>query len=170
MEGRAFFDISEKGNSINLNLDDVHANAKGALFNLQKYEDEKRIVADVEKGSLSVSIKDDRHTIGQGKRFIYDEETQTTTIITADAFASDWRKGQISFDNTPLDEVFVAIEKFYGVDIDVIDDSAVTGHHLTATDFKPENLNDCLELVASIVDMNISRKGKSIEISNIKAN
>ena len=31
MEGQAFFDIGEKGNSINLNFDEVQANAKGAL-------------------------------------------------------------------------------------------------------------------------------------------
>ena len=70
----------------------------------------------------------------------------------------------------PLLEVFNSIERFYGVNIEVLDDSSVEGH-FTVSNMKPRSLNECLELLHSSIKMDIKRKGlRKIEIRNIQAN
>ena len=74
------------------------------------------------------------------------------------------------FDNTELEDVFAQIERFFGVNIEVIDGSSLDNHNFTATFYKSSNLNDCLELLSeSSIEMDIERVSeRDIHISNIR--
>lgn len=168
LNGQVYFDIDRRGNTLNLDFDEITANASGALFNIQNYQEDKKLIADVEKGTVSFNVSDKEIKVGQGKRLIYTDGSDEAQIVSSDPSSFAWEKGELSFDNTPLAEVFSSIEKFYGVNIEVVDDSKLEGH-LTAIKFRPDSLNECLQMINSSIKMTIVRKGlKQIEISNIQ--
>ncbi len=142
----------------------------GAEVNLQDFNDENQLVADVKTGQATITYNGESYDLVEGSRFVLDELNDEVTLINTPPnkkpFA--WKSGTLVFDNTPLSEVFLEIEKFYGVNILVTDDSKLN-KHFTASNLKPRSLNECLDLLASSIDMTIRRKGlKNIEVSNIQ--
>ena len=109
------------------------------------------------------------YIIKAGERAIYDE---ASNILRAGNMPGSnpfkWHKGILVFDNTSLTDVFEMIEKYYGVDIELTDDSSLDGINFTATMSMSNNLNDCLDLLHQSIDMTIRRKGlRTIEISDV---
>ena len=170
LDGQMYLDLAKESGALNLNFEDVQAQAKNTMLNLQSYGKEDKFIADIEKGSVQFEINDDQVTVGQGKRLIFDNKSKTTEITIANPKSSEWKDGFISWNNTPLNEVFTSIEKFYGVEITVIDNSPINAHSpFTAINYKPANLNECLQLLTDAYNMTIDREGKKIEISKISA-
>jgi len=171
LNGQVFLELDEaKGSQpLRLNLDDISANANNATLNLQRFKKDKSLVADIAQGTVIFQVNDEKIVLEEGKRLVYSEKDKKHKVIDSDNAVFEWKKGVLSFDNTPLKEVFESLEKFYGVNITVKGDIPQKAH-FTAMNLKPSKLNDCLELLASSIDMQIDRKGlKEIEISNIKA-
>ncbi len=169
LDGQLYLDLAKQGSALILDFEDVQAKANNTMINVQSYAGESKFIADVEKGSVKFDINDDQLTVGQGKRLTFDSESKTTEISVADPNVSGWKDGIIRWDNTPLPEVFSSIEKFYGVEITVIDDSPLNGK-ITAINYQPEDINECLELLTGTLSMHIKRVGlKKFEISNIHA-
>ncbi len=168
LQGQLYLELNEgdPNKSLRLDLDDVTAKAQNATLNIQRFKKDKSIIADVADGSVTFKVDDERIVLEQGKRLMY-TEGEDLKLIDSDANALSWKKGRLSFDNTPLLEVFDSLEKFYGVEITIVDDSK-TDAHFTAINLQPTDLNQCLELLASSIDMNIKRVGlKKIEVSAI---
>ncbi len=170
LDGQLYLNLAKEGGALNLDFKDVQAKANNTMLNVQSYGGDNKFIADVEKGSVKFDINNDQLTVGQGKRLIFDSESQTTEISIADPSVAGWKDGIIQWDNTPLTEVFASIEKFYGVEITVVDGSSLAGRAITAIDFKPVDINECLYILQSTRSMKIERVGlKKIEISNISS-
>lgn len=171
-EGQGYFDLRNIHQSspyiIHIN-DRTKIASFDASFNVQNYKNEN-IFLDVQSGTVLLSALNKVYQIGEGERLIYDQSTATVSKVrTPNNDPFKWHKGILAFNNTPLKEVFKSIEKFYGVDITVTDNSPTNGHY-TVSNMKPSSLNECLELLHTTFEMDIKRKGlRQIEISNIKA-
>ena len=171
-EGQGFFELkSINENQAFLGLDKgVSLGTLDAAFNLQNYEDENAIIIDVKSGTVVLyDGRSSAYIIKAGERAIYDE---ASNILRAGNMPGSnpfkWHKGILVFDNTSLTDVFEMIEKYYGVDIELTDDSSLDGINFTATMSMSNNLNDCLDLLHQSIDMTIRRKGlRTIEISDV---
>ncbi len=167
LDGQVYLELEEKKGTapLRLDMDDVTANANNVVLNIENSDD--AFTADIARGSVKFSVNNEIIELTEGQRLVYNEKNKKHEVLTSDSNAFAWQKGILSFDNTPLYEVFDDIERFYGVTITVTDDSPVT-KGFTAFNYKPAGLNECLELLSSSIEMTITRDGKNIEVSNIE--
>ena len=172
LTGGAYFDLEgvEKANSIALKLPNAKVQANNAILNVDNYDGED-LITSVKKGSVQVNLKENNINVDAGQALTINKESGQYTLSNAGKNDFLWETGTLAFDNTPLDEAFSLIEKFYGVEVNV-QDSSISDAHITATILNDLSLNDCLELIASTVSMKITRSGKDgkvIHITDIKA-
>lgn len=173
LKGQAYFSLNNlfSGIPFSLGLDNgAILAAHKANFNIQNFESDNQTIVDVESGEVVFQSESQLVTATSGQRIILDEQSGTVIVTESPSLSPfAWHKGVLAFDNTSLDEVFRIIERFYGVEIIVTDDSALDGH-FTAFNLKPGSLNECLELIQASIDMKIVRKGlRKVEISDVNA-
>jgi len=170
LDGQVYLNLDEpKGNQVlRLQFPDISANANNASFNLQRFSDDKAFVADVSAGSVLFQIANKKYNLQEGNRLTYNEDTKEVLLTEADNSAFQWKKGILSFDDTPLTEVFDKIEKFYGVNI-TVEKGADLDAHFTAANLKAPTLDECLEILQSSIEMTIKREGiRDFFISDIR--
>jgi len=150
--------------------DNRYIETENATFNLQNYEEDDFSVIDVQTGSVKFVAGENILNVTEGQRLIYNEKSGTyKTVKLPELNPFQWHKGVLVFDNTPLDVAFTNIERFFGVNINVADNSSFDNKNFTATLYKASNLNDCLELLSESVDMKIERLNeRDIQITEIK--
>lgn len=169
--GQAFFDFNNNTHKF-IGLDNGNViGASNAAFNVQNYTDDNTVVIDVQSGNvLFFDTKGNTFVINEGDRAIYD--TRQKELIKAATPAINpfkWHKGILVFDNTPLDQAFKMLERFYGVDINITDNSVIDNKNFTATFPISSNLDSCLELIKASFEMDIERVDtRKVNISNIK--
>ena len=170
--GQGFFELkSVNENQAFLGLGKgLSIGTRDAAFNLQNYIEEEEIIIDVKSGTLVFyDGKNNAYIIKSGERAVFSHsigKLMADEIPDVNPFR--WSQGVLEFNETPLPVVFDRIEKFYGVKIDVIDDSDIDDISYTTTLSMSDDLNDCLDLLASTIDMTIKRRGlRQIEISEV---
>ena len=171
--GQGYFDVNVKAGmkpAVIAVEEGNYIEAENAIFNLQNYEDDNFSIIDVQTGTVKFVAGDNVLIVEEGQRLIYDETTKNFEKVSLPKLSPfQWHKGILVFDNTPLDEAFSMIERFFGVDIEVTDNSDLSQQNFTATYYKSSTLNDCLEILSESIDMDIVRNGqRNIEVSNIK--
>ena len=170
LEGGAYFNLEKQEEPLSFDLSKTKIMANAAKINVQNYKGND-LIADIEAGSVILEGNDNTEVVPSGKKVIISKETGDWEIIDGNsdnAFA--WSKGILSFDNTPLKEVFKTIEQFYGVNIVVTDDLDLTTH-FTAINMKPGSLKEVLDLLSTSNEMIIEQSGlngRDIRISEIK--
>ena len=171
LSGQAYIDLNDnKFNAFGINGGQSIV-AKNAAFNVQNYRDDNMTVIDVQSGKvIFIDDNGEAFVINEGQRAIFDKHTGE--LIKADNPAINpfkWHKGILVFNNTPLSEAFVLLERFYGVDIDVSSDADLDNKNFTATFPISSNLDDCLQLMNASFEMDIEKiDDRSIKITNIK--
>ena len=174
-EGQGFFELkSINENQAFLGLGDgVSLGTRDASFNILNYKEDQEITIDVQSGTLVLyDGHNNAYIISEGSRAVFDKSSKNLRKANRPQLNPfKWHKGILVFDNTPLQEVFQMIERFYGVDVEVVDGSSMDDINFTATLSMSNNLNDCLELLHESIEMTIRRKGlRNIEVSKIRSN
>ena len=171
--GQGYFDVKVpdgmKAAKIEIE-DNRYIETENATFNLQNYEEDDFSVIDVQTGSVKFVAGENILKVTEGQRLIYNEKSGNyKTVKLPELNPFKWHKGVLVFDNTPLEEAFSMIERFYGANIDIIDDSNLDNHNFTVILYKGSNLNECLELLSEAISMKIERVGdRNVEVSNVK--
>jgi hypothetical protein len=171
--GQGYFDVNVPAGMQAAKIeieDNRYIETENATFNLQNYEEDDFSVIDVQTGSIKFVAGENILNITEGQRLIYNEKSGNyKTVKLPELNPFKWHKGVIVFDNTPLEEAFSMIERFYGVDINITDDSSLDDHNFTVTLYKGSTVNDCLELLSESIPMKIERVGeRDIEVSDVK--
>lgn len=149
-----FFVRTESGTSIRVT---------GTCFNLSCYSPEKGVKVTLLKGSVDILTgKNDVIRLKEGEgmtvRGGFSSEDPAPDIEGDTA----WTRGTLHFDNTPMREVLEAVERWYGVDITVRDNS-IYRNSFTA-DFRSESINQVMELLAITCDIVYVVDGRNITI------
>lgn len=170
--GQGFFDFNDNDNIKIIGMNESNSIiSSNAAFNVQNYLEDNNTIIDVQSGAILFVDNDSNiFKVNEGQRAIFDRKSNTfKTVDSPKINPFKWHKGILVFDNTPLDEAFILVERFYGVNIDVIDESSFEGKNFTATLNISSSLNECLELINASFDMNIDRLDtRNIEISGIQ--
>jgi len=132
---------------------DLGVKVLGTSFNVNAYENMKRVTVALVEGKVSViKEKDDQdkellqlhpseiadYSIDENK--IYYSETNNIGRYTA------WKDGKIVFLDDPMDKMVSLLENWYNVDIEVKDESLLR-NHFTAT-FSDESLDQILKYLS----------------------
>lgn len=171
--GQGYFDINAKPGAepMRVGLDgNVYVESENAAYNLQNYKDDEFSILDVQTGSVKFVAGDNILNVTEGQRLIYNEQTGNYKTVALPALSPfKWHKGILVFDETPIEEVFTKIERFFGVNISYVSTGDLSETSFTATLYKSSTLSDCLEMLSGSIEMEIVRNGqRDIQINNIK--
>lgn len=151
IEGEAFFKVkSDKKHPFLVSAKDVVVRATGTQFNVMAYNDIPEVSVILKEGK--VSIEDENRTLikevdpGYELRYAKKSSSISYKEINTENY-SGWISGRLIFSYAPFSEVVERMEKWYGIDIEIVDKELLQ-LHFRAT-FVNENIEEALKLLQS---------------------
>jgi len=150
--GEAFLDVTENTNSpLEIKFDDVTVRVLGTQFNVKAFPEDQRMEVVLKKGSIQLKNDNEgsnKETIllNPDQQWIYDKTTHSSALneVKADRFIA-WHKNILILADTPMAEMAKQIERWYDVDIEILDKELYKYRFTTV--FENESLHRILELL-----------------------
>ena len=165
--GEAYFEVKSDPSSpfwVNT-IKDIVVKVTGTEFNLSCYENDDNMKLTLFSGSLEL-IKDNKEVINvqpEEQVIIAYNTLKNDLVVVKDVeYVSAWKKGYLRFKNTPMDEVFRKLERWYGVRISV-EDTTILKYSFTA-DFESESLLQVLELMKITTGINYQINSNNVRL------
>ncbi|HEU5145362.1 MAG TPA: FecR domain-containing protein [Chryseosolibacter sp.] len=134
LEGEAFFDVAEnKSKPFVVKTEGVQIKVLGTRFNVKSYHREDQIQTTLVEGKVSIESIDEQPkvvTLAPNQMASYHKESKKLVLnnkTDMDALAG-WKDGRLIFDNKPLGEIVLALERWYDVQIHVQDEESLRCH------------------------------------------
>lgn len=165
LEGEAFFDVAPDSiKSFVVHAGGLSTRALGTSFNIKAFDDEMTEVALV-TGSVEVSDSDgsdvERILPGEGVFSLPGKGYLNRKKVNLDHITA-WMHKTIIFDNTPFYNAMITLEKWYGVQINVVNlkdkDLKITGR------YQDETLKNILEGLGYGTNLDYRINGKEVTI------
>lgn len=165
LSGEGFFDVQSDSISpfIIHTPQNIKVKVTGTEFNLSCYEDDKNMKVTLLKGALqliqqdseAIEIKPDEQIIIEYKSLVNKLDPKADT-----EYATAWKSGFLRFIDTPFDEVIRKLERWYGVNI-ALKDQSLLEHRFTA-DFESESIIQVLDLLSIIMPISYKIEGNNV--------
>lgn len=160
LSGEAFFDVQSNPElPFIVRAGKVAVTVTGTRFNIKAWEEDKTTEVVLEEGvvylgNLLQAGKNEGIMMNPGEQAIVDKSSGKTFVnkVSTEKYTS-WYKGKLIFDETPMQEVALQLERWYGVKV-IIGDPVIYKYRITTT-FENEPLNQVLELlkISSPIDI-----------------
>lgn len=151
IEGEAFFKVkSDKKHPFLVSAKDVVVRATGTQFNVMAYNDIPEVSVILKEGK--VAVENENRTLikevdpGYELRYAKKSSSISYKEINTENY-SGWISGRLIFSYAPFSEVVVRMEKWYGIEIEIVDKELLQ-LHFRAT-FVNENIEEALKLLQS---------------------
>jgi transmembrane sensor len=166
--GEAFFEVAKDENHpFEVITDRLVTTALGTSFNIKAYENSSKIEVSLATGKVKIaeSINNSLIEISPGEGISYlptkgELELQTVDIRSV----LNWKDGILQFEKLPLPEVIEILERWYGVDIEVIGINPSKTVKCTGK-FKPnEYLSNVLDALGHSIEFNYKINQKKVTL------
>lgn len=165
LAGEAFFEVTKNPKKPFM----VYANGLvtkvlGTSFSIKAFETDREVTVKVKTGKVSVYAQNTTHnqdpetngvvlTPNQKMIFGKEDERFTRTLVEKPTpLISDQELQQMSFNDSPVEQIFLALEKAYGVKI-IYDKDVINNCQLTTT-LGDENLFEKLDIICAGIEAN----------------
>lgn len=171
LEGEAWFDVAhnpKRSFLVHTPIYDVEVT--GTQFNVKAYPSENRVTTTLEKGEVLLKSSEnvqlaDVVTLKPGEQATLSAESNELSIQDVNPrYYTSWRNNQLIFMNMNLRELIVLLERKFGVDIKVKDQS-ILDYHCDGT-FKNETIIEVLEIIKRTLPIEYEIVGQKIEITS----
>jgi transmembrane sensor len=186
LSGEAFFEVTkDHKRPFSIYTGNVITKVWGTSFRIRAFAGDKTTKVDVVTGKVSVSIAgkgvarvNDAQAIiagsGNGvmllpnQEAVYDKPTDNLkkNMEIRDVSIGMWKKASLSFNNTPIREVFKVLNKSFIVNISSADENINTDN--LKADFTNENLPTILEILKKTLNVTYSVNGNQFVLESIK--
>ncbi len=169
ISGEAYFDIErDETRPFNIKVKDYTVQVLGTSFNIKAYQEEDDFSVTVESGKVRVVLNNEEINpvvLTSNQKLIYSRESDEMKIISVNAEDElSWRKGILRFNSTTMAEVEKMLERWYGVEI-IIDNDSIYEKEITGV-HQNENLKSVLESLTFATKTKYLIKDNSIIIKN----
>ncbi|TKG93714.1 FecR family protein [Puteibacter caeruleilacunae] len=151
LEGEAFFKVVKDGpgNPFYVEVPEFTVKVLGTKFSVASYggEDDAEVI--LLCGSVEVNREQDRFRkiIKPNERIAYDKVAGKFRLEEVDAMAClSWKSGTLMFRNDSINDVITKIERMYGVDV-IIENESLRQVKIRGT-FKNQSLEDVMQLLS----------------------
>ncbi len=159
LTGEAFFDVTANiSNPFDVVTDRFTVRAVGTEFNVFAWEADE-FEATLEEGAVQLfQSGHTNHTpmlkMKPGQRALFSQGKLTVSDVDVSPFSA-WREGKLVFENTPMNEVIIKLERWFNVDIE-LNDPELFEYRFTAI-FKNETTRQALEMLrfSSPIEYNV---------------
>jgi transmembrane sensor len=168
LDGEAFFEVARDTNKpFIVSTQEIQIKVLGTSFNVKSYGKEDRIQTTLVEGKVLIESMDEQPkvvTLAPNQMATYHKESRKIVLnnkTDMDALAG-WKDGRLIFDNKPLEEIVVALERWYDVEIEVQDQRSLKCHFSA----KIENLSltEVLELFKASDGIEYTIEGSEVTI------
>jgi transmembrane sensor len=150
LTGEAYFEVKKQNDSeFIVSLPNLDVKVLGTKFNISGYMNDIFTEVVLSEGKVEINGKTSVFTqiLSPDEKITFNSHTKALKLSTVDANRySAWKDGFLILDNEPLEQVIGRIERWYNVEI-VIMDEALKSYRFKAT-FKDEPLEEVLRLIA----------------------
>jgi len=155
LKGEAFFDVTKQSSGkFNVNVEEVNVQVLGTRFNVNAYKENKHVEVVLEEGIVELTLDNDsqfRKLLKPGDRAVINGAEKTVLLNQVNPMEfSSWKEGVFYFHDQKLEGFFERLEKRYGVQFVLDDDS-----HLQQLSINMTIRNDRLEDVLKIVELTL---------------
>jgi transmembrane sensor len=168
LTGEAWFDVSKNEKKpFTVHTSYYNVEVLGTQFNVKAYPNDDEVVATVEGGSVKVvssesfTIKETQ-TLQPGEQLVYTKNKGINISEVNTRRFTAWKDNKLIFINMNLKELFVLLERKYGVDIEVAD-NMVLDYHYDST-ITNETILEVLDLIAETLPIKYKIEGQKIII------
>ncbi|MNQ27488.1 fec operon regulator FecR [compost metagenome] len=160
LKGEAFFSVSpDKTKPFIITINDVTVQVVGTSFNVKNKNGKTTV--DVETGIVKVSKNKDQVELRYGEKVIIaDQKSELLKSISKGRLYNYYRNKELVCDETPLQELVVALNEIYNANI-IIKNPSLKEKPLT-TVFKDQSLDQVLEVIQETFRIEIERKNNQI--------
>lgn len=129
LEGEAFFEVSpNKDRPFIVDMKDVNVKVLGTTFDVKAYATDPDIFVTLETGKVVLANKSSSLAhMKPGEKATYNRKSGVCKISRPENIehTSAWKNNQIIFNNTPLSEVITTLSRWYNIEFEVVDTSAL---------------------------------------------
>ncbi|WP_171037788.1 FecR family protein [Dyadobacter luticola] len=167
LDGEGFFDVvKDPAHPFFVYTNQLVTRVLGTSFRVVAYNREKQASVSVVTGKVTVFAKKDLEktdrvanppasgdvVLSPNEQATFTQNAAKLTKSKIEGLVTLYHSPEFSFDETPVTEVFTALEKAYGIDIKY-EPEKIDGYLLTAT-FADMSLHDELQLICRIIKGN----------------
>jgi len=152
LTGEAFFEVKKDSRRpFHVESGKVNVTVLGTRFNYKAFAEDPTVEIVLAEGKISLSTEGTNAgkemIMKPGERAVIDKTTSQTNI-RAEKIGKyiAWHSGKLVFDECPMPEVALQLERWFGVEVK-IDDPEILSYRITTT-FDNESLHQVLELLA----------------------
>ena len=139
LEGEAFFDVARNEEKpFIISAGDVKVKVLGTSFDVKAFNEENLTMITVVSGRVSVAVDDEELILLPNEQACFSKSSGKLQFKKVDATTfTKWMNGTLYFEQTPIRDVVVHLERWYDVDITVnntqILDKKITGEYTNAS-------------------------------------
>lgn len=160
LDGEAYFDVVKNETPFIVNTREVAIKVLGTAFNVRS--EKEKVSVYVDHGLVSLEKKGKGLKISKGQMAEYDESQNRISFVQSPSQnVMSWRNGEFTFEDTPLKEATRELSDYYGVEFKLSD--RVKSCRITAH-FTKASLSEVIDVLETILDINVSQKNKVVSI------
>jgi ferric-dicitrate binding protein FerR (iron transport regulator) len=171
LDGEAFFKVAkDKKYPFIVSANDLEVKVVGTEFNVSAYKTEPNVSTFLKEGIVELKYfpegkKEQTYRMAPGEKatIIRDEKSIRIMEVTS-GNDTRWTKGELYFENEPMDQVFRKIERWYNVKISYqLDD--FTNETLNVNLKDNESIDRLLEIINEAIGINVKQNGNKYVIT-----
>ncbi|WP_346857758.1 FecR domain-containing protein [uncultured Draconibacterium sp.] len=148
MDGEAFFEIKKDRIPFIVNTGNAKVKVYGTEFNVKAYSSDNQIEVALKEGSIGFTATNnmDEKRLSPNDFLTFNKTTNAVETINQNINKYiAWRNNQLVFDETPLSEMALMLERWYGIQVEIKDDDLL--RYKFTTTFENEPLLQVIELL-----------------------
>ena len=150
LSGEAYFDVASNADiPFVVHADKVSVTALGTEFNVKAYAEDPYVVTTLVEGSVRTEAGTQYELLTRAQEASYNKEAEVLLAYDVKDItrAVPWIRNELLFENEPLADIAVTLERMYNVTI-VFEDEAAKGYSYTGL-IRNNSLQNVLELISS---------------------
>ncbi|WP_200976459.1 FecR family protein [Echinicola sp. 20G] len=162
LDGEAYFEIApNKSKPFKVSSGKIETTALGTSFNIISRHDHTQVA--LIEGKVSVESSNDKIILNPGQDATLDSrDNGSIKIGSFDPYSlTAWKEGKITIDNKSLNDIFSTLERWYGVEISIL--NIDTSQRISGT-FANENLESILSGLSFSMDFKFEINDKNVTI------
>lgn len=163
LEGEAFFDVAHlNGKPFTIISGAAETQVLGTSFNVRAYPTEEKVEVTVETGK--VALKDKKNTekkvlLEAGKSGFFNKKTEEVKVVEqAITNADAWKTQQLDFNDTPIQEVVQSLERYFGIEMVIANESILNCKFTITQPFDSPSLPEVISGLEFMFDLQIEER------------
>lgn len=170
LEGEAWFKV-KKSKEIPFVVHTSYYDVRvmGTEFNVKAYSEEAEVITTLEEGSIEIVSTDQLKLaknvlLKPGEQLVYNKTRKELHVsqVTTQIYSA-WKENKLVFINMSLSELVKLLERKYGVEIKVLDESLLNYHYDGS--FKNETIIEVLNILQKTLPINYKLNGQEVIIT-----